>query len=65
MKMQDAIGRKRAQIYNLEGQISNLRMKMMGMKNQEYINNMYGWISEKEAKIRELEMAIRDMESKL
>lgn len=65
MKMQEAIGRKRASISNLEGQISNLRCKMLGMKNQEYINNMYGWIAEKEARIRELEMAIRDMESKL
>ena len=38
---------------------------MSNMRNQEYINNMYRWIDEKNSKIRELEMAIQDMESKL
>lgn len=61
----DAISRKRNQVYNLQRQISDLRDKMYGMKNQEYISNMCGWIDEKEAKIRELEAAIYDMESKL
>jgi len=38
---------------------------MSNMRNQEYINNMNRWIDEKNAKIRELEIAIQDMESKL
>ena len=38
---------------------------MSRMRNEEYINNMYRWIDEKKAKIRELEIAIQDMESKL
>lgn len=64
-KTNAAISRKREQISNLENQISKLRMKMIGMRNQDYINNIYGWISEKEGKIRDLESDIRDMESKL
>lgn len=64
-KLYDSISRKREQISNLERQISDLQYKMSGMRNQEYINNMCGWIDEKEARIRDLEMAIRDMESKL
>lgn len=53
------------QISNLQQQISDLHYKMIGMRNQEYINNMCRWIDEKEAKIRELEIVIRDIESKL
>ena len=53
------------QIFNLEQQISALQFKMSGMRNQEYIDNMLRWIDEKEAKIREFEMAIQDMERKL
>lgn len=64
-KLYDAIGRKREQISNLERQISDLQDKMSGMRNQEYISNMCRWIDEKEAKIRELEISIQDMESKL
>lgn len=64
-KLYDAIERKRMQIFNLEQQISALQFKMSGMRNQEYIDNMLRWIDEKEAKIRELEMAIQDMERKL
>ena len=64
-KLYDAISRKREQISNLERQISDLRYKMSGMRNQEYIDNMCRWIDEKEAKIRDLEMAIQDMQSKL
>ena len=64
-KLYDAISRKREQIANLERQISDLQYKMSGMKNQEYINNMCRWIDEKETKIRDLEMAIQDMQSKL
>lgn len=50
-KLYDAIGRKREQISNLERQISDSRYKMSGMRNQEYIDNMYRWIDEKEARI--------------
>lgn len=64
-KLYEAINRKRDQISNLERQISELQYKMSNMRNQEYINNMYRWIDEKNSKIRELEIAIQDMESKL
>lgn len=64
-KLNDAIIRKRSQIANLQNQISDLRVKMSSMRNQEYINNMYQWIDEKESKIRELEYSISDMQSKL
>lgn len=64
-KLYDAISRKREHISNLERQISDLQYKMSGMRNQEYIDNMRRWIDEKEAKIRDLEMAIQDMQSKL
>ena len=64
-KQNDAINRKRMKISNLQQQISDLHYKMIGMRNQEYINNMCRWIDEKEAKIRELEIVIRDIESKL
>lgn len=65
IKQQQAIYRKREQISNLEDQISNLQMKMYGMRNQDYIANMSRWIDEKREKIRELEIAIRDIESKM
>ena len=64
-KLYDAISRKREQISNLRRQISDLQYKMSGMRNQEYIDNMCRWIDEKEAKIRDLEIAIQDMENKL
>ena len=50
---------------NLESQISNLQSKIPGMKNQEYINNMYGWIAEKEQAIRQCQREIDDMQSRL
>lgn len=64
-RISEAIDRKRQQIYNLEGQISDLEYKMSGMSNQEYISNMCGWIDEKRNIIRELEIAIQDMEREL
>ena len=64
-RLYEAINRKRDQISNLQRQISELQYKMSGMRNQDYIDNMCRWIDEKEAKIRDLEMAISDMESKL
>ncbi|MBQ9000930.1 MAG: DUF349 domain-containing protein [Eggerthellaceae bacterium] len=64
-KTVEAIGRKRDQVANLQEQITDLQDKMVGMRNQEYVDNMCRWIGEKEARIRELEAAIRDMESRL
>lgn len=64
-KTHEAIQRRHSQISNLESQISNLQSKIPGMKNQEYINNMYGWIAEKEQAIRQCQREIDDMQSRL
>lgn len=63
--MEEAIARKQDQISNLWSQISHLESKRSGLKNQEYISNINGWIDEKRNKIRELERDIQDIRGKL
>ncbi|MCR5019593.1 DUF349 domain-containing protein, partial [Ruminococcus sp.] len=64
-KMEAVIERKQEQISNLYSQIDHLKDKMLVTRDQMKIDNMYNWISEKEAKIRELEEAISDIRNKL
>lgn len=64
-RMEDVISRKQSQISNLWSQISHLESKRAGLRNQEYISNINGWIDDKRDTIRELERDIQDIRSKL
>lgn len=64
-KSQEAIERRQDQIANLEGQIAHLRDKMETTASQDYLDNMQGWIAEKEERIQDLKAQIADIERKL
>ena len=64
-RLVESIARKKEQVSHLEQQICELQYKMIGMKNEEYLENMRRWIEEKEARIQILQTDIGDMEGKL
>jgi len=64
-KSRDAIERRKTQIENLQSQIDHLREKMETTTSQEYLDNMEGWIAEKEERIHDLKAQIADIERKM
>ncbi len=64
-KTEAAIARRREKISRLYEQNQNLHERMNNTRNLMTQDRLYGFICENEAKIRELENEIRDMEQKL
>lgn len=64
-KTQAAVDRRRERIGNIHRNIENLRERLNTIGNIDKQNQIYGWISENEAQIRELEEEICRMEQEL
>lgn len=64
-KTQDAIGRRQLRISHIQQNNHNLYDRISTTRNPDKVNEIYGWINENDALIRELEMEISDMERQL
>lgn len=64
-KTQEAICRRKNRINNIQRNIDNLKERLNTTYNYDKQNQIEGWISEDEAKIRELEEEIYNMEMEL
>ncbi len=64
-KTQDAIKRRQLRISNIQQNNQNLYDRISMTRNPNKVDEIYGWIKENDARIRELEMEIYDMERQL